>query len=279
MAPPLWKIKDGEIDLSTPKVMGILNVTPDSFFDGGLHYDQNIAIDRAYEMVEEGAHILDVGGESTRPGSNAVGPREELDRVLPVIEAISGNIGVPLSIDTQKAEVAEALLKKGVSIINDVKGLRDEAMISAAAASGAGVVIMHMKGIPKTMQDKPYYEDVFEEISEFLMTRAQRAEKGGVARERIVLDPGIGFGKRLQDNLEIFRRVSNFCGLGYPLLIGASRKSFIKMICGEKATRLAGSLVTHFHCALGGASILRVHDVRETREALEVLEALQKGEN
>lgn len=257
--------------------MGILNVTPDSFFDGGKYNTVEKAVSRAMELQELGADILDIGGESTRPGSDPVPLEEELKRVIPVLEKLEGKLSIPISIDTRKPKVAKEALECGASIINDVEGFRNPEMRKVAIEYQAGVCVMHMKGTPKTMQKSPFYEDVLGEVSEFLQKRAHLLEEEGLNRECIAIDPGIGFGKRLEDNLILLHSTRELASLGYPLLIGASRKSFIAQIAGDETTRLAGTIVSHLYCVLHGASIIRVHDVAEMREALEVWWAIERA--
>ena len=249
--------------------MGILNVTPDSFFDGGQfeHLDQ--AVHRGRQMKEEGADILDIGGESTRPGSHPVSVEEELRRVIPVVSELS-QLGVPLSIDTSKPEVARQAMESGATIINDVTGLRNPEMIQVAAESGATVCIMHMLGVPRTMQSNPLYGDVVRDVCEYLRHASERAMEGGVSSERIWVDPGIGFGKTVAQNVELIRRLSEIAQLGFPILIGVSRKSFLGKILGSEENpapvdqRLEASLLMQSLAQMNGAKIIRTHDVIET---------------
>lgn len=273
----------------SPLVMGVLNVTPDSFSDGGRFLNHRSAIEQAHRMAAEGADVIDVGGESTRPGSDTVTASEELARVLPVIEAlVRGGDGrprlpIPISIDTRKPEVAEAALVTGCSMVNDVTAARDPRMVDVLRAhSNAAIVLMHMRGEPKTMQDDPQYADVSGEVSSELAMRAASLEATGIARERIVLDPGIGFGKRLHHNLEILNTIDAFKDLGYPLLIGASRKAFVGALLANTASkpappeaRLYGSLAVAAWCHAHHIQMIRVHDVRETVELFRVLDALE----
>ncbi len=271
----VWRCGAFSLALEDPLVMGILNVTPDSFSDGGLHADARAAIGWGREMAHDGASIVDVGGESTRPGAGDVSVAEELARVLPVVEALAAD-GIVVSIDTRHAGVARACLEAGASIVNDVSGFRDPGMREVAAGCDAGVVVMHMLGEPKTMQDEPRYDDVVAEIGEYLRAQAAVLEVAGVARERIAIDPGIGFGKTLDHNLELLRRLPEIATLGYPVVVGASRKRFIGMLTGQDvpAERLEGSLVAAAWAASAGASVVRVHDVPETVRALEVAMAI-----
>lgn len=252
------------------KVMGIVNVTPDSFSDGGLYFDAGRAVEHGRELVAAGAEVLDVGGESTRPGAEPVPVQEELRRVVSVVEGLSGLATV--SIDTSKAEVAAAAIEAGASIVNDVTALRgDPGMAAVCAGSGVEVVLMHMLGEPRTMQEDPRYDDVVTEVRTFLTTRAEVAEAAGIARERIWIDPGIGFGKTVGHNLELLRRTDRFAATGYPVLIGASRKAFIGRIDGSpEADRTGGTIAACLAAADGGAGMVRVHDVAPVAQALKV---------
>lgn len=262
-----------------PLVMGILNITPDSFYPDSRTPDVKAALEEAQAMIDHGAHILDVGGESTRPGSEPVPADEEIERVLPVVEAIDDHLDVPISIDTRKASVAEACLEAGATIVNDISAAReDDRMHEVVVDHGADLVLMHMQGRPETMQRDPYYENVVAQVTDFLVTQANQAEAAGVPRDAIVIDPGIGFGKRLQDNLALLRATGTLSELGYPLLIGASRKSMFGGLLGrELDQRLAGSLAVATYCATRGAHVLRVHDVRETRDAVDVIQAIEEA--
>ena len=256
-------------------VMGILNVTPDSFYDGGLHFDLADTQRRVDAMVEEGVEIIDIGGESTRPGSKPVTIDEELDRVIPAIKYIAKNYDIPISIDTQKAEVAKEAIEAGAHIVNDVGGLRNEDMISIVSEMNVPVIMMHMQGTPENMQKNPQYGDVVEEIKEWLEERISAAEKAGIKRSNIIVDPGIGFGKNLKHNLELLGRLSEFKGMAGGVLLGASRKSFIAMMTGnEKGDRLTGSLSAAIMGVTGGVDILRVHDVKETLSAVKAVNNL-----
>lgn len=278
MTPPRWFVRDREIDLSRSCIMGILNVTPDSFSDGGLHADAGAAMRRAETMVREGADILDVGGESTRPGAEPVPAAEEIRRVVPVVRAAAA-LGVFVSVDTGKAEVARAALDAGAAIVNDVTALGDPRMAETVRAFGAGLVLMHMRGTPSTMQDDPRYDDVVREVSAYLAGRRDAAEAAGVARERIVLDPGLGFGKTTAHNVALVRRLDALCALGSPVLIGASRKRFLGALTGVEnpGRRVIASVAAAVAARLGGASVLRVHDVAATVEALRVADAVRSG--
>jgi dihydropteroate synthase len=255
--------------------MGILNVTPDSFSDGGTHEDPADAVVAGQRMWEQGAAIVDVGGESTRPGAQELSIAFEIARVRPVIQRLSME-SRPVSIDTRHAEVAIACVEAGATIINDVSGFRDPAMVDAAASCDAGLVVMHMLGDPATMQSTPHYDDVVREVGGFLLAQAAVLESAGVARERIVLDPGIGFGKTLAHNLALLNALPLLADYGYPLLVGASRKRFIGELTGadEPRSRLGGSLAVAVEAVRSGAAIIRVHDVKETVQCLTVSKAL-----
>jgi dihydropteroate synthase len=255
--------------------MGVVNVTPDSFSDGGLYLDPTAAIAHGRELVEDGAAILDVGGESTRPGAAEVAVEEELRRVEPVVAGLAP-LGVDISVDTSKAAVAEAAIDAGATIVNDVTALRgDPAMAGLAAERGVGVVLMHMAGDPRTMQVNPEYDDVVAEVREFLAERLAAAVAAGIDEERIWLDPGIGFGKTDQHNFELLRGLGELTALGRPILVGTSRKSFIGRTDGSPTDdRLGGTIATSILAATAGASVLRVHDVRELAEALSVADAV-----
>ncbi len=267
-----------QFDLARPLVMGIVNVTPDSFSDGGRHASTAAAIAHARQLIADGADILDIGGESTRPGAAEVGLQEELERVLPVIEGLRG-IAVPISIDTYKAEVMRAALAAGASMVNDINALQDAGALQAVAASDAAVCLMHKQGAPQTMQQRPDYRDVVAEVSAFLRERIVAAEAAGISRERIVIDPGFGFGKTLVHNLALLRELGEFGALGVPLLAGMSRKSMLGAItCRDVGERMAASVAAALLAVQRGAAIVRVHDVRETVDALKILNALNEGE-
>lgn len=253
-----------------PKIMGIVNVTPDSFSDGG-HFDRlDAAVEQGEKLAEDGADVLDIGGESTRPGSLPVSLEEELRRVRPLIEELSRRTEIAISIDTTKAEVARQALDSGATIINDISGLRfDPDMIPLARGSDAGIICMHIQGTPQTMQHNPHYEDVLREISEYFEERLRTLEEAGIARERVVLDPGVGFGKTAQHNLDILSHIKTFRSLGRPVLIGHSRKGFLKKILGRPVEeRLAGTVGVSVALAMQHTDLLRVHDVRAVRDAL-----------
>ena len=256
-----------------PQIMGILNVTPDSFSDGGRFFSMDQAVAHGLKMAEEGADIIDIGGESTRPGSDPVPPDEQIKRVCPVIAKIFRSTDVPISIDTSSSIVAREALSAGAAIINNVSALRfDEEMVNLVAEKEVGLILMHMKGSPKDMQKNPHYDNLIKEVFDFLEERAIIAERAGVLSSRIVIDPGIGFGKTLEGNIELIKNIPYFRELGYPVLIGASRKAFIGKITGREVDdRLAGSLAINCICALNGVDILRVHDVKETMDALKII--------
>ncbi len=258
------------------KLMGVVNVTPDSFSDGGLYLDPAAAIGHGSELVAQGAEILDVGGESTRPGAEPVAEAEELARVVPVVEALAP-AGAEVSVDTSKGAVAAAALDAGATIVNDVTALRgDPAMAALCAERGCTVVLMHMRGDPRTMQEDPRYGDVVAEVGEFLASRREAARAAGIAAERIWLDPGIGFGKTAEHNLELLRRLPELAALGQPLVVGTSRKSFLGKFDGAPAgERLGGTIATAVLAAAGGAGVLRVHDVAEVAQALTVAGAIR----
>lgn len=265
-------------DLSRPLVMGIVNVTPDSFSDGGHHASTALALAHAQQLIADGADILDIGGESTRPGAAEVSEQQELDRVLPVIEGLRGS-PVPLSIDTWKPGVMRAALAAGASLVNDVNALQADGALQVVVASDAAVCLMHKQGTPQTMQQQPHYADVVGEVGTFLRARIAAAEQAGIARARIVIDPGFGFGKTLAHNLALLRDLRELGALGVPVLAGLSRKSMLGAITGRGVDeRLAASVAAALLAVQRGAAIVRVHDVRETVDALKVLNALNEGE-
>ncbi|RUM44474.1 MAG: dihydropteroate synthase [Desulfurobacterium sp.] len=271
-----------ELSLKRPVIMGILNVTPDSFSDGGLYSSRDRALKRCEEMLEEGAQIIDIGGESTRPGADPVPAEEEIRRTVPVIEEIRKRLGEDffISIDTYKSTVAEKALDAGADIVNDISGFHfDDRMASLVAERKCPAVVMHIKGTPKEMQKNPYYDDVVKEIINYFSETIKLAESRGVDRSQLIIDPGIGFGKRVIDNLCILRRLSEFKVFGLPILIGASRKSFIGAVTGEgvPAKRVPGSLAAVAVAVLNGAKILRVHDVKETKQFLDTILAIEEA--
>lgn len=264
------------LDLARPLVMGIVNVTPDSFSDGGRHLQHAAAISHAQQLLADGADILDIGGESTRPGAQPVGVQEELDRVLPVIEALR-DAPVPVSVDTFKPEVMRAAIAAGVQMVNDINALQETAALQAVAASNVAVCLMHKQGDPQTMQQQPQYRDPVAEIGEFLRARIAAAETAGIARERIVIDPGFGFGKTLAHNLDLLRHLGRICEQGVPVLAGLSRKSMLGAITGrDVGHRLYASIAAALIAVQHGAAIVRVHDVRETVDALNIWNAVNE---
>ncbi len=257
--------------------MGILNATPDSFYEGSRSFDSVEGAERAVRMVADGADILDIGGESTRPGSEVVPLEVELKRVLPLVKAIRNQTDIPISIDTRKAEVVRQAFDAGADIINDVSALTDDpAMVDTAVGLRAPVVLMHMQGTPLTMQENPYYDDVLREVTGELAERAAEVERRGLPRSHIVIDPGIGFGKRVQDNLDLIRGIPKIREIGYPVLIGLSRKGFLGHLTAGRPTdeRLAATIAANAYAVLAGADILRVHDVREANDMKRVLAAI-----
>jgi dihydropteroate synthase len=281
MSGRVWRCGDHVFELGRRTlVMGIVNVTPDSFSDGGLFVDAKDAVLHAVHLVDEGADLLDIGGESTRPGSDPVPLEQELGRVLPVIEGIrASRPDVALSIDTRRPDVASRAIAVGASVVNDVSGGRDPAMFDVVGETGAGMVLMHMLGDPKTMQDAPRYEDVVGEVHEYLRERVEAAVFAGLNVERLAVDPGIGFGKDLEHNLALLRALEAFGDLDAAVLVGVSRKRFIGSLSGvERATdRLEGSLAAATWCAANGADVVRVHDVGATVRALRVTDAIWRG--
>ncbi|UCE38046.1 MAG: dihydropteroate synthase [Thermoplasmata archaeon] len=274
-------IRCGNYSLALGKrtlIMGIVNVTPDSFSDGGQFYDSKLAISHAKQLVKEGADIIDIGGESTRPGSDSVTQEEEQKRVIPVIEGIADEVNVPISIDTCKSEVAKAALNAGACIINDISAARfDPKIAEMAAKCEVPIVLMHMQGTPKNMQKNPVYNDVMEDIKEFLKERAAFAVSQGVPRENIIIDPGIGFGKTLQNNYDIIKRLRELRELNFPILIGTSRKSFIGTTLGlDVDERLEGTLATVTMSIINGADIVRVHNVKEVKRAVKMTDAIYR---
>jgi dihydropteroate synthase len=270
-----WQLRSRTLEFPRrPLVMGIVNVTPDSFSDGGRFLDADAAVDHALALVAEGADLLDLGGESTRPYSDPVGAEEELRRVLPVIERLSGEARVPLSIDTRKAAVARAAVAAGADIINDVSGLESADMVRVALETGAGVCVMHMKGTPQTMQDNPTYTDVVAEVREYLRARRDALVAAGIDRERICVDPGIGFGKTHEHNIALMQHCHELHSLGCPVLVGHSRKGFLAKLIGDKERdRTSATVGAALSLAAQGVQIVRVHDARAVRDALVAFEA------
>ena len=271
---PLLHCKHYTLDLSRPLIMGIVNVTPDSFSDGGKFLAKNAALDHAFQLIEEGADIIDVGGESTRPGAEAASAADELARVLPVIEALK-NQSLPISIDTMKPEVMAAAIQAGATMVNDVYALRAEGAIAACAQSNVAVCLMHMQGTPRNMQADPHYVDVVAEVEAFLLERAAACERSGIAKDRIVIDPGFGFGKNREHNLTLLRNLTKLRATGYAVLAGLSRKSVLGKITGQEVvSRVPASVATALIAVQRGAQIVRVHDVRATKDALAILQAV-----
>jgi len=275
----IWRHRTGEIVLDRTRVMGILNITPDSFSDGGRYFDPDAALRHGLTMVEQGADLLDVGGESTRPGSDPVSAEEEWRRIGPVIRSLGNKVDVPVSVDTMKREVASKAMEVGASIVNDVSGLRDPAMVRLVAGSRAGAVVMHMLGNPKTMQTHPKYTDVVRQVRSFLRERIQVLEAAGVPSDAIAVDPGVGFGKTQEHNLVLLNRLDRLASLGHPVVVGVSRKSFIERLAGgEPEERLPGSLAAASLAVAKGAHVVRAHDVRETVRAMRVVDGVLRGE-
>ena len=277
----VWRCREHAFPLGErTMLMGIVNVTPDSFSDGGRFLGAADAVDHALRMAAEGADILDVGGESTRPGAGDVSVAEELGRVLPVIEGIRAELpNVPLSVDTRRAEVAREAIAAGAAIVNDVSAAADPEMLPLVREAGVGIVLMHMKGEPKTMQERPTYEDVVAEVRTFLAARLGAAVAAGVPRDRLCVDPGIGFGKNLHHNLELLRHIGSFRDLRVPVLVGASRKRFIGELTGvdDPAQRVEGTAGAVAWCAGQGVDVVRVHDVREMARVVRVVDAITRG--
>ncbi len=273
----IFHLKSGELDCSAGcRLMGILNVTPDSFSDGGRFTGSAEAVDHALRMIEEGADVIDIGGESTRPGAEELTGDEELERVLPVIGELRRHTGIPLSIDTRKAAVARAAVREGADIINDISALRhDSAMADVAASEQVPVILMHMQGRPATMQDSPSYVDIVAEVKQFFIERLEFCRFRGITQ--VIVDPGIGFGKLLQHNLALLRSLPELTALGVPVLVGTSRKSFLGQITGQPVDkRLPGSIASNIYACMKGAGILRVHDVAEVGTALQVVQAIEQ---
>ncbi|MEQ1835336.1 MAG: dihydropteroate synthase [Candidatus Nitrotoga sp.] len=263
-----------KLDMSRTLVMGIVNITPDSFYDGGHHWQRDAALVHAHQMIQEGADLLDIGGESTRPGALSISAQEELDRIMPVIEGLHG-APVPLSVDTYKTEVMRSALAAGASMINDINALQQPDALAVVAASDAAVCLMHKQGPPQTMQ-QPHYQDVVAEVLQFLRSRILSAQKAGIVRERIMVDPGFGFDKTLANNLALLRHLDEFSVLGVPLLAGISRKSMLGTITGQDVEhRVHASVAAALLAVMRGACMVRVHDVRATVDALKVLNAVK----
>jgi len=272
----IWNIKNGSLHLERPLIMGILNVTPDSFSDGGQFLDPEDALRRAVRLVQDGADILDLGAESTRPGAFPISEQEELDRLLPVLERIASEIQIPISIDTTKSKVAEEALAQGARIINDVSGLKQDPKLGTVVSEyGAGIVLMHRRGTPETMQLMTHYQDLIGDLIKELSESVAIAESCGISADQMVIDPGIGFSKTPEQNLEIIERLNELKSLGRPILIGPSRKSFIGAVTGQSPDkRLMGTVAACLAAFERGARIFRVHDVWAVKEALAVSEAI-----
>ena len=263
-------------DLKRPLLMGILNITPDSFSDGGKYLSLNEALKHAHEMIEEGVDIIDIGGESTRPGSEPVSADEELKRIIPIIEALKKDSDIAISVDTYKAEVMKEVIDMDVAMINDVYALRQPGAIDVIKHSKVGICLMHMQGTPQTMQINPQYTNVVNEVKLFLEARANDLVTEGIEKSRIILDPGFGFGKTFEHNIELLQHLESFQSLKLPLLVGLSRKSFIrKILSGEHDDHLSGSIAASIFSVIKGAKILRVHDIKETKSALKVINVAQ----
>ena len=274
-----WQCRGRILDLAEPVVMGVLNVTPDSFSDAGRFGDTPAALAHARRMIGEGATIIDVGGESTRPGASPAGVAQELERVIPVIESLRRESAVFISVDTGKPEVMRAAVAAGADIVNDVRALQEPGALEAAAASGAGICLMHMRGEPRSMQDAPHYEDVVADVSAFLAARVRACRDAGVDAARLAIDPGFGFGKRVADNLALLKQLASLNALGVPLVVGLSRKSMLARLTGRGVDeRLAGSVALAAVAVLHGARIVRAHDVAATVDAVRVAAAVIKGE-
>jgi len=269
------------LDMSRTLVMGVLNVTPDSFSDGGRFLNPVVAVTRAQKMIQDGADIIDIGGESTRPGARKITADEEIQRTIPIIESVRKSSDIPISIDTAKSEVAKAALETGADIVNDISALRfDPDLADVIKKHNAPAILMHMLGTPETMQVNPHYDDCIKEITDFLKERITCCLEKGISQDKIIIDPGIGFGKRIKDNLSILKNLDKFRKLGHPVLVGASRKSFIAGVTGNKNIpdqRIGGSLAAIFYAVNSGCEIVRVHDVAETVEAIKVLNAVQES--
>lgn len=281
--PPTTRILDcagRRLDLSRPRVMGILNLTPDSFYDGGRYSTLKAAVDHAVRMVEEGADLIDIGGESTRPGAQDVEAADEIGRVVKVISALAREIDVPISIDTRKPSVMKAAVDAGAGLINDIRSLQEPGALSLAVEMGVPVCLMHMSGEPKTMQSAPHYDDVVKEVEAFLLARVHACIDAGMGPSHILLDPGIGFGKTLEHNLALMRGIRRFTQSGYPVLIGVSRKTMIGQLLDDRPVedRIYGSIGAAVAVALSGARVLRVHDVRGTVDALNVAWSIAQSE-
>lgn len=270
---------DRYLDLSTPKIMGILNITPDSFYDGGQYLSPNTALRRVQTMIAEGAHIIDIGAESSRPYAKSISIEEEIDRIMGILVQIKEHFDVILSVDTYKPTVMKEAIQLGAHLINDIYALQHEGSLDVVAKSTVGVCLMHMQGTPNTMQDNPSYDHVVADVSAFLAEKGDRCIEAGVARERIVIDPGFGFGKTTKHNLMLLKNLRCLKELGFPLLVGLSRKTSIGEILSLPVDqRLFGSISAHVIAAINGASIIRTHDIKPTAEALKIIEAVNEQE-
>lgn len=266
------RFKNNTLSLSTPRIMGILNVTPDSFSDGGQHNELQSAVERARRMVDQGADFIDVGGESTRPGAKDVAEQEELDRVIPVVEALSQHVDAVVSVDTSKASVMREAVNAGASLINDVRALQEPGALDVASQLKVPVCLMHMQGQPRSMQQAPAYTDVVSDVRQFLLNRVKACHDAGIKEEHIILDPGFGFGKQLAHNYQLLKHLPRISALGYPVLVGMSRKSMIgQLLHRDVDKRLAGSVAVATIAAHLGANIIRVHDVEETADAVNIV--------
>jgi dihydropteroate synthase len=276
---PALQCGDTALDLSQPRIMGILNITPDSFSDGGFFMSPDKALAQAERMINEGAAIIDIGGESTRPGAESVSVQEELDRVIPVIEAIHSRLDTIISIDTSKPAVMRAAVAAGAGMVNDVCALQAEGAVQAVQQAGVPVCLMHMQGEPRSMQNRPHYTNVVAEVKSFLQQRAAACVDGGIDPSRIVLDPGFGFGKTLEHNYSLIKHLTDFIEMGYPLLVGLSRKSMIGAVLDRSVDeRIYGSIALAALACWSGAHILRVHDVGATRDAIKVCHAARRAD-
>ena len=272
----MLQLNNHSFDLKRPLVMGILNITPDSFSDGGMYLDSNAALKRADKMIEEGVDIIDIGGESTRPGSDPISAVEELKRITPIIEAIKKISDIAISIDTYKPEVMKEVIDMDVAMINDIYALQKPNAIDLIKKSNVGVCLMHMQGTPKTMQLNPTYKNVVSEVRSFLEERANLIANEGIDKSRIILDPGFGFGKTFEHNIDLLKNIESFKSLNLPILVGLSRKSFIrKILNGDHDDHLSGSISAAVLSAVKGAKILRVHDVKETQSAFKIIQVAQ----
>ena len=272
----MLKLNNHAFDLKRPLLMGILNITPDSFSDGGKYLTLNEALKRAHEMIEEGVDIIDIGGESTRPGSEPVSLDEELKRIIPIIEALKKDSDIAISVDTYKPQVMKEAIDRDVAMINDVYALRQPGAIDVIKHSKVGICLMHMQGTPQTMQINPHYTNVVSEVKSFLEARANDLVSEGIEKSRMILDPGFGFGKTFEHNIALLQELESFKSLKLPLLVGLSRKSFIrKILNGEHDDHLSGSIAAAIFSVIKGAKILRVHDIKETKSALKIINVAQ----